>query len=93
MSFLDTFFNVKAWYKYWNLFIIFESNNFSVMNELRLLGWKKTADRLTIKNMGQVMYNQAFTTRDAKCQVATTSVKIKPWKYGGSLDLAVLDNS
>ena len=62
------------------------------MNKIRLLGWRKTADRVTIKNWGKVLYNQAFTARDANCQVATTTVKTQLWNYGGSLDIVVLDN-
>ena len=54
---------------------------------------EKTADRITIKNKGQVLYNKAFSDNDANCRKATTTVKTQVWRYGGSLGLAVFDNS
>jgi len=52
---------------------------------------EKTADRVTIKNQGQVLYNQAFTDNDANCRQATTQVKTQVWNYDGELGLSVLD--
>ena len=58
-----------------------------------IISVEKTADRVTIKNQGQVLYNQAFTDNDANCRKATTQVKTQVWKYPkGTLNLAVLDN-
>ena len=54
---------------------------------------EKTADRVTIKNKGQVLYNQAFSDNDANCRQATTTVKTQVWNYDDSLGLAVFDNS
>merc|ERR1712176_389300 len=54
---------------------------------------EKTADRVTIKNQGQVLYNQVFTDNDANCRQATTQVKTQVWNYDGELNLAVFDNS
>ena len=54
---------------------------------------EKTADRVTIKNKGQVLYNQAFSDNDANCRQATTTVKSQVWNYDDSLGLAVFDNS
>ena len=51
---------------------------------------EKTAYRVTIKNKGRDLYNQAFTNKDGNCRVATKSVKTKVWpKYSGWLGLAV----
>ena len=54
---------------------------------------EKTADRVTIKNGGQTLYNQAFSDNDANCRKATTQVKTQVWNYAGSLHLGVFDNS
>ena len=54
---------------------------------------EKTADRVTIKNQGRVLYNQAFAKKDKNCLEATTIVKTQVWKYDGSLGLSVYDNS
>jgi len=54
---------------------------------------EKTADRVTIKNKGQVLYNKAFSDNDANCRQATTTVKTQVWNYDDSLGLAVFDNS
>jgi len=53
---------------------------------------EKTVDRVTIKNQGKVLYNQAFTENDAKCRNPTSSVKTQTWKYQGWLSLAVFDD-
>ncbi|XP_063686416.1 uncharacterized protein LOC134820124 [Bolinopsis microptera] len=50
---------------------------------------EKTADRVTIKNAGRVLYTQAFTYNDGNCRVATTIVKTQVWEYSGWLGLAV----
>ena len=54
---------------------------------------EKTADRVTIKNRGQTLYNQVFNDNDANCRQATTQVKTQVWKYTGWLDLGVFDSS
>ena len=64
-----------------------------INNDRLIFSVEKTADRVTIKNQGQVLYNQAFTDNDANCRKATTQVKTQVWRYGGTLNLAVLDNS
>ena len=54
---------------------------------------EKTADRVTIKNQGRVLYEQVFTDDDKNCRQATTTVKTQVWNYDGSLGLSVYDNS
>lgn len=62
-------------------------------NKNIILVVEKTADRVTIKNKGQVLYNQAFSDNDANCRQATTKVTTQVWNYDDSLGLAVFDNS
>jgi len=62
-------------------------------DEVLIIIVEKTADRVTIKNRGQTLYNQAFSDNDANCRKATTQVKTQVWNYAGSLHLGVFDNS
>ena len=54
---------------------------------------EKTADSVTIKNRGKVLYTQAFTEKDANCRQPTTKVSTQVWNYQGWLALSVFDNS
>merc|ERR1712176_47180 len=76
-------------------FNLMDTLEFKPEQENVILAIEKTPDRITIKNLGGVIYNQVFTEADGYChsEIPTIQVWTNLQRYTGQLELAVVDSN